>query len=141
MTCKATASNSSIKSRLPSVSIVTNSTTNTTPADTNGKQYPMQAYSMQSTASNPMATNMTVSNAPFGGCTTAVPASPSSTTSNRPPHGLNNMHAYSSERNNNNQMANQSNAGKNQTHQINSMLSQSNHLPFAYNINNFHRNF
>lgn len=46
-----------------------------------------------------------------------------------------------------NQMMNQSNSGsqnpsqQQQQQQLNSMLSQSRHLPFPYNLNNFHRNY
>lgn len=136
-----TNNNSAAKNHVPNMNLPNGNNTTT---NQSGKQYPMQKYPLHSAASNPMTNNMPTNSAQMSNSSTAIPPPPSSSSSSSLEHQhnrLNVAHGYPMERNNN-QMANQSNAGQNQTHQqINSMLSHSNHLPFPYNLNNFHRNF
>lgn len=84
-------------------------------------------------------TSSSISNQSHGGFSSDHTAT---TTNNNPSESRNNI-------SNANQMMNQSISGthnplqrqQQQQQQLNSMLSQSRHLPFPYNLNNFHRNY
>lgn len=114
------------------------SNNNNNSANIAGKQYPMMYPFLSkpnqlATAQNPLANNLITNNTPVAGQSTVA--------SHEQQQQLNSIRGYQMERNNN-QMNNQSNTGQNQTQQqITSMLSHSRHLPFPYNLNNFHRNF
>lgn len=133
-----------------------NNSTNVMATNNTGKQqsfsYPFLPSSNQTATTNPMSSLNLPSSMASNNNASMLNQTP---TQQMPQHSgftleratAANNTLESRNNNNNNQMMNQSISGQNpsqqqqQQQQLNSMLSHSRHLPFPYNLNNFHRNY